>query len=61
MMEHHGGPFRGPISGGLPGILVGAFSIFVMGGALFIWANTYFFLWIGAIVVALSIVWLRSR
>jgi len=27
MSEHHDGPYRGPISGGLPGLLVAAFAL----------------------------------
>jgi hypothetical protein len=30
MTEYHGGPYRGPISGGLPGLLVVGFSLVLM-------------------------------
>ena len=61
-METHGGPFRGPISGGLPGALVSAFAIVLFGGVLWFWTPfPVFVVWAGLVVVALAMVWLRSR
>jgi len=52
MTEYHRGPYRGPISGGLPGIAVAAFALILTGW--FVSVILPFWVAVGVVVAAVA-------